>query len=167
MHTIVCTLDQLAAHPTQISGAFTDAVSASRIYREVLCLRCCHHCNILRLLSIIAPPSDLRDFHDVYVVTPASECDLLQILQGGHRFSRRRRRWITLQIIRGLAYLHAGGVCHGDLKPANVFIQDPVSALHVVVGDLGHVQRLGGGAASTAAGTVAGDAATLWYFNVI
>ena len=48
--------------------------------------------------------------------------------------------WIGRQVRDGLAYLHERSILHGDLKPGNILVFDPIAphrAPHVKIGDLG------------------------------
>lgn len=45
----------------------------------------------------------------------------------------------TLQLMKGIKFLHANKLIHRDLKPANIFLQRRT----LVIGDLGHAKALG------------------------
>lgn len=61
-------------------------------------------------------------------------CSLEQMLRDSERLTVRKSVWIARQCAVGLADLEQAGYAHGDLKPANVFV-NPLSEVKLV--DLG------------------------------
>lgn len=86
--------------------------------REIRLLARLHHENLLHLLDFCAPPGP--DFEDVVLVLPYMFSDLHKVIQSRQAFTEKHLQVITVQILRGLGYLHAAGVAHRDLKPANI-----------------------------------------------
>jgi serine/threonine protein kinase len=56
-----------------------------------------------------------------YVVMPRIDGDNLKV--GTERMTMRERVVVFTEILGGLAYAHAGGVVHRDLKPTNIMIR--------------------------------------------
>ena len=68
---------------------------------------------------------------DLYKEGTLSEAMSSSVLDG-------RRCTAALQMIRGLMNIHAQGAIHGDLKPANIFLDiDVEGKLNLVIGDYG------------------------------
>ena len=67
---------------------------------------------------------------------PTRQCLLMEYMERGSLFSRLgddplspdQQRSIALDIVRGLSYLHAQGIIHGDLKSANVLLDSNYQA---------------------------------------
>ena len=50
--------------------------------------------------------------------------ELFDILRLGKPFSESLTRRVASQLLEGLKYMHANGVCHGDLKPENIMLDE-------------------------------------------
>ncbi|MRI32668.1 hypothetical protein EOPP23_06660 [Endozoicomonas sp. OPT23] len=63
------------------------------------------------------------------IMAPAKGRLLLDLMQSGQAFlwSENIRRAFTCSLIKALVQLHDRGLCHGDIKPDNIFV-DPVTA---------------------------------------
>ncbi|KAK3617640.1 hypothetical protein LTR56_025152 [Elasticomyces elasticus] len=57
-------------------------------------------------------------------------------------FSERDTQQIILQVIRGLACMHAAGYAHRDLKPANLLVFSTGPQWHVKIADFGLSKRV-------------------------
>lgn len=68
---------------------------------------------------------------------------LEKLLETSGRFCCNQALWIARQCAQGLADLHAGGLLHGDIKPANVFVCDDGTVKLI---DLGFSRALAGDA---------------------
>jgi len=87
-----------------------------RFVREVTCLKQLSHPNIVRFIGVVWEPSLVL---------------ALEWMKGGsvHDVLTAKRSTlaphsIALQVARGMAYLHSMGLCHRDLKTANVLLDD-------------------------------------------
>ncbi len=83
-----------------------------------------------------------------FLVMPLLEGCTLEDRLGRNGDGRRLRRpdppealWIARQAAEALTAFHREGFVHGDIKPANLFLND---ALHVTLIDLGFARRAGG-----------------------
>jgi serine/threonine-protein kinase len=82
----------------------------------------------------ILHPSDLR-----YITTAYMPGGDLHAKAADGATTQQAVRW-AVQIAHGLDRIHAAGLVHRDVKPANVFLDDKGDAL---LGDLGKAHRLG------------------------
>ncbi|EUD68473.1 CMGC/CDK protein kinase [Plasmodium inui San Antonio 1] len=57
--------------------------------------------------------------------------------------SLKEAKWLSFQLLNGLAYLHNNKMCHRDLKPENVMLQEtPNRKFLLKIGDLGLCREL-------------------------
>eukprot|EP00771_Trimastix_marina_P003291 gnl/Trimastix_PCT/4524.p1 GENE.gnl/Trimastix_PCT/4524~~gnl/Trimastix_PCT/4524.p1 ORF type:complete len:465 (+),score=97.74 gnl/Trimastix_PCT/4524:123-1517(+) len=109
--------------------AFSCHTDAQRSYREVMFLVGMQHRNVIRLRRIMRAKNDL----DLYLIFDFMDADLnlairSQILQDKHI------KYLLYQLLRGLHYIHRGGLLHRDLKPGNLLI---TSDCALKLGDFG------------------------------
>ena len=73
-------------------------------------------------------------------------CIITRYMEGGAlfdkivkcgRFSEADARRILLQVLRGIGYLHANGICHRDIKPENLLCSGEEENFEVLIGDFG------------------------------
>lgn len=76
-----------------------------------------NHENIVKVYDIE------QIYRTVFIVMEYLEgVSLQQVLQETPRLSLSETLRIVLQVCHGLAYAHASGIVHGDIKPGNIFI---------------------------------------------
>ncbi|SPP82060.1 protein kinase shaggy [Drosophila guanche] len=105
-------------------------------YREpeiMMLLQC--HCNIRRLYmhSIVKLGNPLADY--MLLIMDYIPMTLTQFihrsLQNGRSMDMLYIRIISYQLFRGLAYLHSMQICHRDIKPDNLMINDSTMLLQI------------------------------------
>lgn len=90
------------------------------IIREVVLLARLRHENLVHLLDFVEVP--VPNFEEVLLVMPYVPSNLHKVTRSKEELSNKHIQAIACQIFRGLAYLHAAGVAHRDLKPGNVLV---------------------------------------------
>lgn len=122
---MVCSADDHISHQQvaikKIGNLFDSLLDARRLLREMILLRNLHHENIVNLRDAFPSPT-LQPFQDIYLVYDLFDTDLHQIVRSPQLLSPEHIRFLSYQLIRGVAYLHSAGVVHRDLKPSNLLI---------------------------------------------
>lgn len=107
----------------KITKAFGNKTEAIRCLREVNLLRHIRHPNIIQIRGIMKP-SDVDNFDDVYVVYECMDTDLHQIIRSKQPLTDDHHKFMMMQTLRGLSYLHSANVIHRDLKPSNLLLNE-------------------------------------------
>mmetsp|Transcript_27567 Transcript_27567/g.71373 ORF Transcript_27567/g.71373 Transcript_27567/m.71373 type:complete len:389 (+) Transcript_27567:195-1361(+) len=119
----------------RVVGAFDSRRDALCIIREVRILAALpRHDNIVNLLDVRTPLEDPSDDADVFLIFEKAATDLEKVVASNQYFTGDHIRWLSLDLLRGLRWLHSAGVVHRDLKPANVLVD---RAGHVALCDFG------------------------------
>ena len=92
------------------------AAELNALRSEITILRRLDHPNIIALLDVVETASELT------VVTELAQGELLEALLEDGALPAAVVRSVAAQLTRALAYLHARGVMHRDLKPQNVLV---------------------------------------------
>jgi serine/threonine protein kinase len=92
---------------------------APRVLREVTAMRRLRHPNVLRLHEVLATRAKIY-----LVMELATGGDLLSRLAAlpRRRLPEHAARRVFVQLVAALAYCHARGVAHRDVKPQNVLL---------------------------------------------
>lgn len=122
-----------------------------RTYREVRLLKHMDHENIVCLVDIFSPQSDLDVFSDLYLVTPLMSADLHSIIRN-QSLDSEQVMFLVYQILRALKYLHSADIIHRDLKPSNIAVNEECE-----------LKILDFGLARQRQGDMTGYVATRWY----
>ncbi|CAJ0922215.1 unnamed protein product, partial [Mesorhabditis belari] len=93
---------------------------ADTLRSEVAILQTISHSGIVRLESMF----ETKD--KIFVVMEKMNGDMLEMIlsQAVGRLDERVTRFLSLQILSALRYLHAKGIAHCDLKPENVLLSE-------------------------------------------
>jgi serine/threonine protein kinase len=128
-----------------------DHGEAARFDGEIATLAALDHPHLVRLLDAGTDAS-----HGRFLVLELREEPTLAARLATGPLSLDQTARVASDVAEALAYVHARGIVHRDVKPANVFVDDD---FHAVLADFG-VAKVGG-ATLTATGTTIGTAAYL------
>lgn len=123
----------------KIQNVFSDPVDAKRILRELCIVRQLRHPNIVQIREIIAP-RNVRNFQDLFVVFEYLPSDLEKLLHSPQYLTAEHLRWLLLDLLKALKYMHSAEIVHRDLKPANVLLN--LSPVAIKICDFGLARGL-------------------------
>lgn len=96
--------------------------------REIKLLKMLSHPNVLKLeeMAVERPKGEGRKLKAImYMVTPYMDHDLSGLLDNPSvQFTEPQIKCYMLQLLQGVAYLHASKILHRDLKAANLLINN-------------------------------------------
>ncbi|GMF42596.1 unnamed protein product [Phytophthora fragariaefolia] len=130
----------------KIQNVFSDPIDAKRILRELCILRQLRHPNIVQIREIIAP-LDMDNFQDLFVVFEYLPSDLEKLLHSPQFLTAEHLRWLLLDLLKALKYMHSAEIVHRDLKPANVLLN--LSPVAIKICDFGLARGLSSSASTT------------------
>uniref|UniRef100_A0A915C9X9 protein kinase C n=1 Tax=Parascaris univalens TaxID=6257 RepID=A0A915C9X9_PARUN len=107
---------------------------------EVAILQAISHSGIIRLESMF----ETKD--KIFVVMEKMNGDMLEMIlsQAAGRLDERTTKFLIMQILCSLRYLHSKGIAHCDLKPENVLLSDLVTAFpQTKLCDFGYARFIG------------------------
>ena len=99
---------------------FTDTILAKRILREIKLLGHFNNDNIVALRNLITPST--KDFKEFFIVMDLMETDLKSVFKSGQKMQNEHVQYFLYQILRALKQIHAAGVIHRDITPANILV---------------------------------------------
>ncbi|CAH0485208.1 unnamed protein product [Peronospora farinosa] len=123
----------------KIQNVFSDPIDAKRILRELCIVRQLRHPNIVQIREIIAP-LDMNRFKDLFVVFEYLPSDLEKLLHSPQFLTAEHLRWLLLDLLKALKYMHSAEIVHRDLKPANVLLN--LSPVAIKICDFGLARGL-------------------------
>lgn len=102
----------------------------AQIVRELRALRVFDHAHVLRLREVYEDSGG-----QLAIVTDVADCTLHSLISV---LAKSERLHLLEQSLLGIAYLHARGWIHCDIKPDNIFIFGNTA----VIGDLGMIRHV-------------------------
>ncbi|KAJ1453743.1 kinase-like domain-containing protein [Pelagophyceae sp. CCMP2097] len=136
------------------------ASDAKHVLREVRCMRLLGaHNNVVAVRDLFVNTRE----DELYIVMELMDSDLHRIIQSPQALTDAHHRFFMYQLVRGVAYMHAHGVIHRDLKPGNLLV---TRACELRITDFGlarlqSVAADGGG--DLDAGPMTQHVVTRWY----
>ncbi|CAB3405897.1 unnamed protein product [Caenorhabditis bovis] len=130
---------------------FQSTIHAKRTYRELKLLRTLQHENVLEMIDVFTPDTEVGKLNNVYFVSVLMGSDLQNILKI-QRLTDEQIQLLIYQVLRGLKYIHSAGIIHRDLKPSNIAVNERCE-----------VKILDFGLARAADAEMTGYVATRWY----
>ncbi|KAI6238335.1 Protein kinase domain-containing protein [Aphelenchoides fujianensis] len=117
----------------KIGHASATPTLARRTLREIRVLRYIRHPNIVPLRDVFRTPGSLG--MNVFLIMDLMEWSLHHVIHGSAEpLDFELIAHLSMQMLRGLRYLHAAGIAHRDLKPSNLLVN---SDCHLRIADFG------------------------------
>jgi len=124
--------------------------------REVKILKALHHKNIVKLKEIVTSKEQNKIPKNVFMVFEYHEYDLTGILETSEiRFTQDHVKSWSMQLLKGVHYMHVNNIIHRDLKASNLLIN---RRGELVIADWGLARSWGPHMKHLTNGVV-----TLWY----
>ena len=103
-----------------------DILSLKRIKKEIQILKMVKHENIIKLLEII------ENKNKVYLITDYYPNQLLSLIIKNTKLPEEKALNYFYQYINGLHYLHQNGICHRNIKPDNLLLDENNEKIKII-----------------------------------
>jgi serine/threonine protein kinase len=113
-------------------------------------------------MEAVLPPDDPHFFTNLYIVFEVMEADLSRIIRSSQTLTDSHLQYFMIQILSGLAYMHASHVIHRDLKPKNLLINGNCI---IKIADFGLAKCFGDDSTGTTA-PMTDYVTTRWYIKI-
>lgn len=88
------------------------------------------------IIDCIPPKAEDRDtFNDIYILMPKYDMTLRRLIRSKQKLTDNHIFYLSLQLARGLEYMHKSHIIHRDLKPDNIMLK--LSNCHLKIADFG------------------------------
>ena len=112
------------------------------VFREIVNHRALRHPNIVRFKEVVLTPTHLG-----IVMEYAAGGELFERICDAGRFHEDEARYFFQQLVCGVSFCHAMGICHRDLKLENTLL-DGSPAPRLKICDFGY-SKVGGSSSSS------------------
>eukprot|EP01063_Lacrimia_lanifica_P036415 TRINITY_DN7221_c0_g1_i1.p1 TRINITY_DN7221_c0_g1~~TRINITY_DN7221_c0_g1_i1.p1 ORF type:complete len:744 (+),score=199.23 TRINITY_DN7221_c0_g1_i1:66-2297(+) len=102
-----------------IYDPWSHQILGQRTYREIHIMQQLRHPNIIPLLDLIVDAKS----KDLHIIMPIIAYTCEELLNRGQLLSQHKK-WFMFQLLSAVAYCHALGVVHRDLKLSNILIDN-------------------------------------------
>lgn len=117
----------------RVERIFHSTLDAKRILREIKILARLKHHNITNIIDLWCLPN-YEEFNSVVLVLDLMDTDMYQIIYSHQPLLVEHHRYFIYQLLRGLKFIHSGGILHRDLKPGNLMLN---ANCDLKIGDFG------------------------------
>lgn len=89
---------------------------------------------------IVAFKTFFEDRHNVYIMLEVCHCkSMMELIQKKKRLTEIEAKYLMIQLLQGVKYMHSMRVIHRDLKLGNIFLDHN---MHAKIGDFGLAAQL-------------------------
>ncbi|KAI8926901.1 kinase-like domain-containing protein [Entophlyctis helioformis] len=108
--------------------------SYEQLQREVNVMKAVHHPNIVQLKEVFESPKKMS-----MIMEYCSGGELVQTVKKRGKCTEEEIRFIVIQLIEAVSYLHRHGIVHRDIKPENILLKSshPADLYTIKVSDFG------------------------------
>lgn len=119
---------------------------ADKLHREVSILFALRHPRIVSLFDVVEEPTKLHLVMELVEGGPEG-VELFDYIVARGSFSEPISRYVFLQIVEGLQYIHSKDIVYRDLKPENILVDEKASKreeglFEVKLSDFGHSKMI-------------------------
>ena len=104
----------------------SDILGLKRIKKEIQILKMVKHENIINLLEII------ENNNNIYLITDYYQNDLISLVIKNKKLSEEKSLYYFSQYVNGLNYLYQSGICHRNIRPENLLLDERNEKLKII-----------------------------------